>query len=42
MADYPIQSEPTDRLQARKARAAGWKVPFVPEEAGPNGIKGKK
>lgn len=26
---YPIQSEPTDREQARKASEAGWATPFV-------------
>lgn len=26
----PIQSEPTDRLQAEKANAAGWNTPFIP------------
>lgn len=26
----PIQTEPTDRLQADKANEAGWNTPFVP------------
>lgn len=28
---YPVQSEPTDLEQARKARAAGWKVDYPKE-----------
>jgi hypothetical protein len=36
---YPVQSQPTDQLQARKARAAGWNVDF-PEEDGTCGLLG--
>lgn len=31
---YPVQSEPTDALQAEKARAAGWKVDFPRRKCG--------